>query len=203
MSNTNRPTSSPTGPAITGVGLLLCAMMVGGCGSLSFLPTGVGPGSDNATATAMETTIAGDVTLTADTGLPRTLAGTASEQLEGTYNEDILQVFFDEQGAPIAAVSRSLFTVESPDPGTITSVNLIIIVDTMLSIDAAGEMLLDEQGNPIPVGLITAATGDIIHGTGAFDGATGQLHADSTVLFGGGAFGLGSLDSDVVLSIDP
>jgi hypothetical protein len=59
--------------------------------------------------------------------------------------------------------------------------------------------LLDEQGAPIIIGLETAATGHIIAGTGAYEGVTGELHADSTLMFVGGAANLGTVESDVTL----
>lgn len=182
-------------------GLSLSTLLLHGCGTSTSPLLELLFGSS--IAVEMDTTINGDVASVApDTGLPLTLSGTLSQQFEGFYDENILEVYFDENGAPIAAVSRSLFTIESPEEGTITSVNLIVIVDTLLSTNGDGEPVLDDDGNTIPIGLATASTGDIISGTGAYEGARGTLRSDSTILFGGGDFGFGTLEAGVALTLE-
>jgi len=185
---------------------IVATTICGGCGTLPILPAAQ-VASDPALATTkptLGTTIAGNVaTASPDTGLPQTLSGTLSEQFEGTYDENILEVFFDDTGAPIASVSRSIFTIDSPDTGTITSLNFIVVLGPELMTGADGNLILDEAGNPIPIGLRTASSGQIIHGTGDFEGTIGELHSDSTVLFGGGSMDLGTLLSNVVFSLEP
>ncbi|MFQ5805733.1 MAG: hypothetical protein ACE5I3_04700 [Phycisphaerae bacterium] len=172
-----------------------------GCGILP-LPSDVASlieGSLEAT----ESSIVASVTATeAGTGLPTTLSGTVSGQYEGTYEEEILEVFFDSTGAPIAAISRSQFIVDSPAQGTLISLNLIVVVDIIVLTDESGAPVLDEQGAPVVSGLQTSATGEIIHGTGIFEDATGDLHAESVLSFLGGDFEMGSLESDLVITLD-
>jgi len=170
-----------------------------GCGSLCDLTDGslfgdlFGPASS---------TIAASVTATAETGLPTTLSGDVSGQFQGTYREDILEVYFDATGAPIAALSRSEFTFDSPTAGTLVGLNQVVVLEPIVATDESGAPLLNEQGQPIVAGLRTSATGTIISGTGGFAGRTGELHTESALLFTGGDFGLGSVDSDLVITLD-
>ncbi len=182
------------------LGLPLCTLLYG-CGNSTSPLLDLLLGGRN--VAEMATSIEGDVaSVVPETGLPLTLSGTLSQQFEGTYDENILEVYFDENGVPIAAVSRSLFTIDSPQKGTIMSVNLIVVEETLLLTNGDGELVFDDDGNVIPMGLATASTGDIISGTGAYEGATGTLHSDSTVFFGGGEFGFGTLEAGVAITLD-
>jgi hypothetical protein len=134
--------------------------------------------------------------------LPTALSGTVSGQFEGTYNEEILEVFFGSDGTPLAALSRAEFTADSPDGGTLVTLNLIVVADLIVLTDETGAPVLDELGAPIVTGLQTAALGEIIYATGVFEGVTGQLHTDSVLNLTGGEFGLGALESDFVLTLD-
>jgi hypothetical protein len=172
-----------------------------GCGILPFPmdTSGVVQGSLG----AADSRIVASVTATSpETGLPTSLSGTVSGQYEGTYQEEILDVFFDSTGAPIAALSRSQFTLDTPDGGTLVSLNLVVVADLIPLTDATGSAVLDEQGAPTITGLQSAATGEIIHGTGAFAGATGELHTDTVLYFTGGDFELGSVESELVITLD-
>lgn len=178
-------------PSIT-CAAFLCLLVIAGCGALSPLVP-LNPDGDDS-STLAESTIAADVTTAApDTGLPRTLSGTLTGDLEGTYDEEILEVFFGDDGAPIAAVSRSAFTIEVPQEGTITTLNLVTVVETIIVDDGTGA--------PVPVGLRTAASGDVVHSTGAYEGVAGQLRTDSSLMFAGGEAELGTLDSAVVITL--
>ncbi len=182
---------------------LLCALpgillACSGCGLLAGLTDVAGLVDD-----ASDPRIVADVTaVSAETGLPTQLSGAVSGEYAGQYDEEILEVYLDANGVPIAALSRSILTLDTPDTGTLTSVNLIVVVDFVFATDDAGAPLLDDQGAPIAIGLISASTGEIITGTGAFEGATGQLHSDSTIMFTGGDLGLGTLDSTLTLTLD-
>lgn len=147
--------------------------------------------------------IAASVTATsAETGLPTTLSGVVSGLYEGTYQEEILEVFFDASGAPIAALSRSVFTLTEPREGTLTTLNLIIVSANILLTDATGAPVLDANGLPTVIGLQTSSAGDIIHGTGMYDGATGQIHSDTTLLLTGGDAAMGSVESDLTVNLE-
>jgi hypothetical protein len=182
----------------SGVQILL--LVSSGCGVLPFLtdPASLIEGSLEPTGSR----IVASVTATApDTGLPTSLAGSVSGEYEGTYQEEILEIFFDSAGMPIAGLSRSEFTVDAPDEGTLVSLNLIVVVDPVILTDDTGAPVLDEQGAPVVSGLQTSATGEIIHGTGAFEGVTGELHTESVLLFLSGDFGMGSVESDLVVTL--
>jgi len=182
-----------------GIQLLLLASS--GCGTLPW-PADV-LSLIEGSLEATESRIMASVTATApETGLPITLSGVVSGRYEGTYEEEILEVFFDSNGAPIAAFSRSQFTVDSVDQGTLISLNFIVVVDAIVLTDGAGAPVLDEQGAPIVSGLQTSATGEIIHATGDFEGATGELHTESVLTFLGGDFGMGSVDSELLVTLD-
>ena len=179
---------------------LATVLAVGGCNAFPGVLTDAGTDTD--VNPAMTARITADVSASAlDTGLPQALTGTLTGDATGTYEEEIVEVFFGRLGVPIAAVSRSNFTFESPQQGTLTTFNSIVVIENVLFTDDDGATMLDDAGNPIVVGLRTAATGDIIHGTGFYENATGILHADSTVLLTGGEFGLGTLDSTVDLMV--
>lgn len=172
-----------------------------GCGFISF-PFDIASLVEGALAET-ESTIVASVTATdPNTGLPTTLSGTVSGQFEGTYDEEILEVFFDSEGTPLAALSRAEFTADSPNDGTLFSLNLIVVSDLVVLTDETGAPVLDELGAPIVSGLQTAALGEIIYGTGVFEGVTGQLRTDSVLNLTGGDFGLGSLESDFVVTLD-
>jgi hypothetical protein len=171
-----------------------------GCGILPF-PTDVlslVQGSQEPTDSRIEASV---TAAAPETGMPTTLSGSVSGEFEGTYEEEILEVFFDGAGVPIAALSRSQFAIDAPDEGTLISLNLIVVVDTILLTDEAGTPVLDEQGGPIVSGLQTSAAGQIIHGAGAFEGATGELHTESVLTFLGGDFGLGAVESDLFVTL--
>ena len=182
---------------------LLCAipcilLACGGCGLLAF-PTDIAGLVEDSN----EPRIVADVTaVSPETGLPTQLSGAVSGEYAGRYDEEILEVFMDGNGVPIAALSRSVLTLDAPDAGTLISINLIVVLEFIFATDDAGAPLLDDQGAPIAIGLISASTGEIITGTGAFEGATGQLHSDSTIMFMGGDLGLGTLDSTLTLTLD-
>ncbi|MCP4246349.1 MAG: hypothetical protein GY778_04800 [bacterium] len=189
------------GPRWPGIGLLLGVIALSGCGTTN-VPNSSGKSDQNDalesgdSEVAEETNIAGDVaTAEVETGLPSSLSGTLSGGFQGAYDEDILEIFFDADGLPLAAVSRSVFTLDGPLLGSLTSVNQIVILEVILTDDEAGQ--------PVPIGLRTAATGEIIYGTGEFEAVTGQVHSDSTVTFGGGEFGLGTLDASLEFSLEP
>ena len=171
----------------------------GGCGVLGDLTNG---GLFGGLLEPTSSEIAASVTAVAETGLPTKLSGDVSGQYQGTYQEEILEVYFDPDGSPIAALSRAEFTFESPAAGTMVSLNMIVIGDPILATDANGEPLLGELGQPIVAGLQTAATGMIVNGTGGFAGRTGELHTDSALLFTGGDSGLGSVDAELVITLD-
>lgn len=177
--------------------LLAC----GGCGLFS-LPTDIAGFVLGAEPTD-GTQIVADVTTTdADTGLPTQLAGSVSGEYYGTYDEEILEFYFDDDGVPIAALSRSVFMLTGPEAGIIVSLNLIVVVDFVFATDTSGALLLDVEGAPMVIGLETAASGQIIRGSGAYEGAIGELHTDSTLMFVGGAANLGTIDSDFTLTLD-
>jgi|GEM_PF-3292735 len=175
------------------------ALILAGCGNLANnLPTGMTGSStvDTTADTKSATTLSADVTaLDTETGLPLTLSGTLSGGYVGTYDESILEVLYDNNAVPMVAISRSVFTLEEPDVGTLTSVNTILIVDTLVADDGSGTM--------VPIGLATGASGEIVHGTGAFEGATGKLHTDSTLSFATGEFGLGSATTAITIELTP
>lgn len=182
-------------------GVLVALWACGGCGLL-WTPTELlslvegAPGST-------DTLLAADVTAAApETGLPTTLSGVVSGQFEGQYQEEILEVFFDDAGAPLAAISRSEFSLDSPAAGTLVSLNLIVVVDFIFVTDDGGTLVLDEQGAPIVCGLQTSATGEIIHGTDGFADVTGKLHTESALSFSGGGYGMGAVEADLVITLD-
>jgi hypothetical protein len=172
-----------------------------GCGFALF-PSGVAGLVEGSGATTESRIVASVTATNPNTGLPTTLSGTVSGQFEGTYDEEILEVFFDSQGVPIAALSRAEFTTDSPDDGTLFSLNLVVVADLIMLTDEAGALVLDELGAPTVTGLQTTALGEIIYGTGLFEGATGHLHTESVLNLTGGEFGLGSLESDFVVTLD-
>ncbi|HUU98819.1 MAG TPA: hypothetical protein VM487_24060 [Phycisphaerae bacterium] len=182
-------------------GVLVALWACGGCGLL-WTPTelsGLVEGAPGPT----DTLLAADVTAASpETGLPTTLSGVVSGQFEGQYQEEILEVFFDDGGAPIAAISRSEFSLDSPASGTLVSLNLIVVVDFIIVTDDGGTPVLDEQGSPIVCGLQTSATGEIIHGTGSFVGVTGKLHTESVLSFSSGSCGMGAVEADLVITLD-
>lgn len=183
--------------AVLPIILLTC----GGCGLL-LLPTDIA-GFVSGAEPADGTQIAADVTVAnADTGLPTQLAGSVTGEYEAAYAEEMLEVYFDDNGVPIAALSRSVLTFSGTEAGSIISLNLIVVLDFVFATDASGAPMLDEQGAPIVIGLETAAAGQIIAGTGAYEGVTGELHADSTLMFVGGAANLGTVESDVTLILN-
>jgi hypothetical protein len=142
------------------------------------------------------TQVAADVTaVDEETGLPVSLAGTIGGAYAGTYREQILEVYFDAAGMPLAALSCSTISIDSPRAGTITTFNLIVVTDMILMTAADGAPLMSETGEPVVIGLRSSATGEIVHAEGAYAGATGQLHADSALYFTAGAYGLGTLES--------
>lgn len=182
---------------------LLCAvpcilLACGGCGLLAF-PTDIAGLVEDSN----EPRIVADVTaVSPETGLPTQLSGAVSGEYAGRYDEEILEVYFDGSGVPIAALSRSVLTLDTPDTGTLISINLIVVLDFVFATDDAGAPILDDLGAPIAIGLISASTGEIISGTGAFEGATGELHSNSTIMLVGGELGLGTLDSTLTLTLD-
>ncbi|MCH7870333.1 MAG: hypothetical protein IID33_01405, partial [Planctomycetes bacterium] len=182
---------------------LLCAipcilLACGGCGLLAF-PTDIA----GIVQDANEPQIVADVSaVSPDTGLPTQLSGAVSGEYAGRYDEEILEVYFDGSGVPIAALSRSVLTLDTPDTGTLISINLIVVLDFVFATDDQGTPILDDLGAPIAIGLISASTGEIISGTGAFEGATGELHSNSTIMLVGGELGLGTLDSTLTLTLD-
>lgn len=182
------------------LGLLVCA----GCGALP-LPTDLAGLTSLVDGSTEETSslIDADVTAVSTvTGLATSLAGTVSGQYSGSYAEEILEVYFDATGMPIAALSRSQFTLDAPDSGTLTTFNLVVINELIFLTADDGTPMLDESGMPIATGLLSASTGQIIAGTGAFEGVTGVLHSDSVVAFTGGSSGLGSVVADLVVTLD-
>jgi hypothetical protein len=182
------------------IGIALALVSFGGCG---FVPLSASDLVEGLVALT-ESRIVASVTATdPETGLPTTLAGAVSGQFSGTYEEEILEVFFDSEGTPIAALSRSEFTADSSLGGTLISLNLIVVVDLIVATDETGAPLLDPQGVPLVSGLQTAATGEIIHGSGAFEGITGGLHTNSVLELTGGEFGLGSLDAEFAVALEP
>ncbi len=177
-----------------GVLLGLASGFLGGCGT--GFPWLVGGGSETAGGTKEARIMASVTSLDPDTGLPETLSGTLAGDFEGTYEETILEVFLGEDGTPLAAVSRTELTIESPATGTLTSLNLIIVVEPIVSTD-------ESSGQNVPIGLMTAATGEVIHGKDAFEGTVGQLYSDSSLLFQGGDAGMGMLESDLLITLSP
>ncbi|RME40975.1 MAG: hypothetical protein D6788_02220 [Planctomycetota bacterium] len=172
----------------------LASGFLGGCGT--GFPWLVGRGSETAGGTKEARIMASVTSLDPDTGLPETLSGTLAGDFEGTYEETILEVFLGEDGTPLAAVSRTELTIESPATGTLTSLNLIIVVEPIVSTD-------ESSGQNVPIGLMTAATGEVIHGRDAFEGTVGQLYSDSSLLFQGGDAGMGMLESDLLITLSP
>ena len=198
---TDRGQSRMTRSSRTAGALPLILLACGGCGLLPF-PTNIA-GLVQGAADPQGTRILASVTTTnPDTGLPVHLSGTITGESTGTYEEEILEVYFDADGVPLAALSRSIATFSSPEIGTITTLNLIIVVDFIFAIDDLGAPMLDDQGAPIVIGLVTASAGEIITGTGAFEGMTGQLHSDSVLMLIGGDFDLGIVDSELVLTLE-
>ncbi len=181
-------------------GVQLGLLVSGGCGAPLFPWDSAGGVVDAQNLTGTSSRIVASVTeRSPQTGLPTTLSGTVSGRYAGAYHEEILEVYFDSTGAPIAALSESQFTLDS---GTFASLNLILVVDPIVSTDGTGSPVLNEQGAPIVVGLQTSSTGQIIHGTGSFAGATGELHTESTLLLSGGDSGMGSVDAELTVSLD-
>ena len=134
--------------------LSLILLACGGCGILSF-PTNIA-GLVQGAGDAEGTRILASVTTTnPDTGLPVQLSGTITGESTGTYEEEILEVYFDADGVPLAALSRSIATFSAPEAGTITTLNLIVVVDFIFAMDDLGVPMLDDQGAPIVVGLET------------------------------------------------
>ena len=198
---TNRAESRTTRSSRMAGALPLILMACGGCGLLPF-PTniaGLVQGAGDAEGTRV---LASVTAVNPDTGLPTQLSGTITGESTGTYQEEILEVYFDSDGAPLAALSRSIATFSFPESGTITTLNLIIVVDFIFATDELGNPMLDEQGTPIVIGLETASAGEVITGTGAFGGMTGQLHSDSVLMLMGGDFDLGIVDSELVLTLE-
>ena len=134
-----------------------------------------------------------------DTGLPRMLSGTVSGDLTGSYDETILEVYFDGQGNPVSSYSVSLFTFTGPDEGTLTSTNFTVIQAPIPLLDENGDPVLDEEGNPILIGLQTAASGTLVGGTDAFEAVFGSLQTQSDLLFTGGDQDLGQADVSLTL----
>lgn len=186
------------------IGMPLVLLVYAGCGALPF-PTDLSDLTSlvEGSTEAIESRIDADVTAVSTvTGLATSLAGTVSGQYSGSYTEEILEVYFDATGVPIAALSRSQFTLDAPDSGTLTTFNLVVINELIFLTGDDGTPMLDESGMPIATGLLSASTGQIIAGSGAFEGATGVLHSDSVVSFTGGSSGLGSVVADLVVTLD-
>lgn len=142
------------------------------------------------------TTVTADVTAVDEqTGLPTSLVGTISGAYTGTYREQILEVYFDAAGVPLAALSCSTLTIDAPQSGSITTFNLVAVTDMITMTGPDGAPMTNESGEPIVVGLRSSATGEIVHAEGAYAGASGQLHADSVLYFASGGSGLGWLES--------
>jgi hypothetical protein len=173
-------------------------LALGGCGT-PLLPWDGAFGTVEGQALTSSRIVASVTERSPETGLPTTLSGTVSGRYAGTYHEEILEVYSDSTGAPIAALSKSDFTL---DLGTFTSLNLIVVVEPIVSTDASGSPVLTEQGTPVVIGLRTSSTGEIIHATGSFAGATGELHTESTLLLSGGDSGLGAVDAELTVSLD-
>jgi hypothetical protein len=175
----------------------------GGCGLLPTVLPGARRG-DPAPAIDSTARLVGDVTaVDPQTGLPKNVSGILSGSYTGTYEEEILDVYFNDAGAPIAALSRSRLTLDTPQAGTVTSLNLIVVTEMLVMTDEQGSPVLGPDGNPVVMGLRSAATGEIIHGDGDYLGAQGTVHADSMLLFATGQAGLGSLDAELEVQIDP
>ncbi len=135
----------------------------------------------------------------ATTGVPQTLSGTITGDLTGTYSESILQVVFDGDGNLIGALSVSQFTFDTPEVGTISSTNIVTVTGPILLTDDSGNTVVDESGSPTVIGLETAATGDLLNGSGAFAGTFGNLQTDSDLLFTGGDMELGTASTSLQL----
>lgn len=166
---------------------------IGACGLLP-PPLGSAPVGAHLSASVSETS--------QETGLAKKLTGRLSGALSGSYAEEIVDVFFDDDGMPIAALSRSVFTADAPTDGMVISLNLVVVIGPVLATDENGESMLDADGKPIAVGLESAASGQIIHASGVFEGLKGQIRAQSVVEFAGGEFGLGTVESDLMLELD-
>ena len=178
--------------------LALFLLSSGGC---PLLPTGVFGAVADAGGDSGSTVLASVTATDETTGMPTALSGTVSGQIVGEYDEELLEIFFDADGVPIAAISRSEITVTSPAPGTLITINLIIVHDLILLTDDDGAPVLDSEGAPTVIGLVSAANGEMIHATGVFAGFSGDLHADSELFFTGGDFDLGYVDSDIVVTL--
>jgi len=135
------------------------------------------------------------------TGLPTKLTGQIEGEYAGTYEETILEVYFDDQGAPLAAFSESRLTLTAPEEGVIVSFNLILVEELIFMTDDSGAVMVDAQGMPVVTGLRSSSNGEIILGAGGFEGMVGSLHSDSTLTFGTGASGLGALESDLSIRV--
>ncbi len=201
MTSTTTPSRERGWSAMSLAWLPLALLACSGCGFLPFQSGTLGL-VEGLLATTESSIDASVTAVSPDTGLPTTLSGTLSGQFQGTYQEQMLEVFFDATGVPVAAISRSEFTVDAPASGTLYSLNFVVVVDLILLTDDSGAPIVDAQGLPTVIGLHSAATGEIIHGTGDFAGVTGQLHTDSTLYLTGGDAGLGSLESDFVVELD-
>ena len=192
--------SKPTSRLLAALSLVL--LTSSGCGLLPYLLDGTSLVGGE-TELNDGTSITADVTAVSQTtAMPTTLSGTLSGEYTGTYEEEILEVFFDSNGAPIAGLSRSQFTIEGDDAGTLTTLNLIVVSALIPQTDAQGTPVLDAQGDPVVIGLESAASGEIVYGTGAFAGATGKVHTDSDLFFTGGSADLGSLDADLTIVLE-
>lgn len=181
-------------------GLQLALLLsLSGCGALPS-PTDLGSLVEGLLESKDSRIVASVTAKSEDTGLPTVLSGTVCGQFGGTYDEEILAVFFDGQGKPNAALSRSQLTFDAPNEGTLISLNLVVVVDMIFATDENGAPVLDQGGTPVVSGLRSSATGQIIYGSGIFEGATGEIHADSVLSLVGGDFGMGFVESD--LSVD-
>jgi hypothetical protein len=182
-----------------GVPSLLLASI--GCNVFSDPPES--PCTPPCAPTPTEVHIDASVTATdPDTGLPVTLSGRFTGELEGDYEETILDLYFDATGAPIAALSRSIFTVQSPEPATLISLNSIVVLDNVFLEDPTGTVIVDADGLPVVVGFTTSATGEIISCNGCFEGTTGHLYTESTLMFTGGDLGLGASSTDLIMTFE-
>ncbi len=133
--------------------------------------------------------------------LPRTLSGTITGDFTGTYSETLFDAFFDAEGNVIGASSLSLFTFDPPHGGTLASYNFAENVAPILLLDENQQPVLDQDGNPVVIGLRTAATGSLFNGTGTFAGVFGDLQTDTELSFTGGDQNLGQITSSVSMLI--
>ena len=133
--------------------------------------------------------------------LPRTLSGTITGDFTGTYSETLFEAFFDPDGNVIGASTLSLFTFDAPNEGTIASYNFAENVAPILLLDENQQPVLDQDGNPVVIGLMTAATGSLFNGTGTFEGVFGDLQTDTELFFTGGDLELGRINSSVSMLI--